>query len=209
MAAGKRLQMLSNNADTDLTDAAIIVASQRDPALFAQIFDRHWIRVHRYCVSRAGAAGEDIAAETFRVALDSRRRFDRSRVDAGPWLFGIATNLLRHRLRSETRRVRALARLHLHDEADLADGALDRIEAEALGPEVAAALAQLSPKYRDALLLHVFPDGHNYLERIWLDAATGVPIQEKDGDNSATAYTVERVTAAHLPAGISPTARLR
>jgi hypothetical protein len=54
-----------------------------------------------------------------------------------------------------------------------------------------------------------FPDGHDYLERIWLDAATGVPIQEKDGDNSATAYTVERVTAAHLPAAISPTSRLR
>jgi RNA polymerase sigma factor (sigma-70 family) len=148
--------MRSNNTGTDLTDAAIIVASERDPALFAQIFDRHWTRVHRYCVSRAGAAGEDIAAETFRVALDSRRRFDRSRVDAGPWLFGIATNLLRHRLRSETRRTRALARLHLRDEADVADGALDRIEAEALGPEVAAALAQLSPKYRDALLLHVW-----------------------------------------------------
>ena len=30
--------MLSNNTGTDLTDAAIIVASQRDPALFAQIF---------------------------------------------------------------------------------------------------------------------------------------------------------------------------
>ncbi|MGA8338925.1 MAG: sigma factor [Solirubrobacteraceae bacterium] len=96
--------MVSNNPGTYLTDAAIIVASQRDPALFAQIFDRHWTRVHRYCVSRAGAAGEDIAAETFRVALDSRRRFDRSRVDAGPWLFGIATNLLRHRLRLQTRR---------------------------------------------------------------------------------------------------------
>ena len=54
-----------------------------------------------------------------------------------------------------------------------------------------------------------FPDGGSYLERIWLDAATGVPIQEKDGDNFATAYTVERVTATHLPAGISPAARLR
>ena len=53
-----------------------------------------------------------------------------------------------------------------------------------------------------------FPDG-NYLERIWLDATTGVPIQEKDGSNSATAYVVERVTAAHLPAQISPAARLR
>jgi hypothetical protein len=53
-----------------------------------------------------------------------------------------------------------------------------------------------------------FPDG-NYPERIWLDATTGVPMQEKDGDNSATAYAVERVTAAHLPAAIPSTARLR
>ena len=100
---GQELADGQQHPGTYLTDAAIIVASQRDPALFAQIFDRHWTRVHRYCVSRA-AAGEDIAAETFRVALDSRRRFDRSRVDAGPWLFGIATNLLRHRLRLQTRR---------------------------------------------------------------------------------------------------------
>jgi RNA polymerase sigma factor (sigma-70 family) len=141
---------------THLTDAAIIAASRRDPARFGEIFDRHWPTIHRYCVSRAGAAGEDIAAETFRVALDSRRRFDASYVDAGPWLFGIATNLLRRRLRSERRRSRALLRLHHDDEADLADGAVDRVEAEALGPQVAQALGQLPPAYRDALLLHVW-----------------------------------------------------
>ena len=142
--------------DTSLTDGAIIAASRRDPARFAEIFDRHWPRIHRYCVSRAGGAGEDIAAETFRVALDARRRFDRSRDDAGPWLFGIATNLLRRSLRSETRRTRALLRLHLRDEADLVDGALDRVEARALGPRLAAALSQLPAVYRDALLLHVW-----------------------------------------------------
>jgi RNA polymerase sigma factor (sigma-70 family) len=38
----------------------------------------------------------------------------------------------------------------------LADGALDRVAAQALGPRVAAALSQLSPIYRDALLLHVW-----------------------------------------------------
>jgi hypothetical protein len=53
-----------------------------------------------------------------------------------------------------------------------------------------------------------FPDGGTP-ERIWLDATTGVPIQEKDGDNSATAFAVERVTASHLPTQISSTARLR
>jgi RNA polymerase sigma factor (sigma-70 family) len=157
---------------THLTDAAIIAASRRDPARFSEIFDRHWPKIHRYCVSRAGAAGEDIAAETFRVALDSRRRFDRSRDDAGPWLFGIATNLLRHRLRSETRRTRALLRLHHGDEADLSDGVVDRVEAEALGPQVAEALGRLQPAYRDALLLHVWGD----LSYEQIAEATHVPL---------------------------------
>ena len=141
---------------TPLTDAAIINASRRDPTRFAEIFDRHWPRIHRYCVSRAGSAGEDIAAETFRVALDSRRRFDHSHGDAGPWLFGIATNLLRHALRSETRERRALLRLDREVEEELVGGALDRVEAQALGPQVAAALGALTPVYRDALLLHVW-----------------------------------------------------
>lgn len=143
---------------THLTDAAIIAASRRDPARFAEIFDRHWTQIHRYCVSRAGAAGEDIAAETFRVALAACRRFDPSREDAAPWLFGIATNLLRRGFRSETRHQRALLRVHLHDEADPADRALDRVEAAALGPALAAALGQLPTVYRDALLLHVWGD---------------------------------------------------
>lgn len=148
--------MATTTTHTELTDAAIIVASRRDPARFAEIFDRHWPRIHSYCVSRAGAEGEDIAAETFRVALDGCRRFDRSRDDARPWLFGIATNLLHRNLRAQTRQTRALRRLHIRDEIDPADGALDRVQAEALGPAVAEALGELPAPFRDALLLHVW-----------------------------------------------------
>ncbi|HET7036496.1 MAG TPA: hypothetical protein VFI42_12510 [Thermomicrobiaceae bacterium] len=46
-------------------------------------------------------------------------------------------------------------------------------------------------------------------ETIWLNATTGVPIQEQDGPDSATSYEVQRVTAASLPSQISPDARLR
>lgn len=53
-----------------------------------------------------------------------------------------------------------------------------------------------------------FPDG-GVPEIIWLNATTGVPIQEQDGSDSATSYDVERVTAASLPSQISPDARLR
>lgn len=51
--------------DNDETDAAAIRASLKEPTVFGAIFDRHWPRIHRYCVERAGpAAGQDIAAET-------------------------------------------------------------------------------------------------------------------------------------------------
>ena len=43
------------------TDAALIAASETDPAAFAGVFDRHWPAIHRFCVSRAGPAGEDLA----------------------------------------------------------------------------------------------------------------------------------------------------
>jgi RNA polymerase sigma-70 factor (ECF subfamily) len=58
------------------TDAAWISASVTDPSAFAAVFDRHWPAIHRWCVSRAGPAGEDLAAETFRIAFDERARFD-------------------------------------------------------------------------------------------------------------------------------------
>ena len=71
----------------DQTDAAVIRASRKDRAAFGVIFDRHWPRIYRYCVQRAGpAAGEDVAAETFRVAFTERTRYD-GRDDAAPWLY--------------------------------------------------------------------------------------------------------------------------
>lgn len=53
-----------------------------------------------------------------------------------------------------------------------------------------------------------FPDD-GQPEIIWLNAKTGVPIQEQDPGNSATAFSVQRVTTSHLPSEISPDARLR
>src|ERR1700749_4970347 len=95
----------------DKTDAAVIRASRKDLSAFGVIFDRHWPRIYRYCVERAGpAAGEEGAAETFRVAFAERKRYD-GRDDAAPWLYGIATNLLRRWFRSAARGSRAMSRL--------------------------------------------------------------------------------------------------
>jgi RNA polymerase sigma-70 factor (ECF subfamily) len=154
------------------TDAALIAASAADPRAFAGVFDRHWPAIHRFCVSRAGAAGEDLAAETFRVAFDRRDRFDPAHDDAAPWLYGIATNLIRRAFRAGARGRNAYARASPRDEDDLADAALDRVEAQALGPGLAAALGTVGAADRDALLLHAWAD----LSYEQIAQATGVPI---------------------------------
>ncbi len=154
------------------TDAILIRRSVREPEAFARVFDRHWAAIHRFCASRAGAAGEDVAAEVFRVAFDRRRHFDAAHADAAPWLHGIATNLLRHHFRSAGRGRAATARLTGGVEPDPADDALGRVEAEALGPRLAAALAELGAADRDALLLHAWA-GLTYEE---IARATGAPI---------------------------------
>ena len=153
---------------TEIADASLIARSLREPAAFAAVFDRHWPGIFRYCASRAPAAGEDLAAETFRVAFDERRRYDSRFPDARPWLYGIATNLLRRWFREAARGAPA-APVH---EWDFTDDALGRVEARALGPALATALRSVAAADRDALLLHAWAD-LTYTE---IAHATGVPV---------------------------------
>lgn len=153
------------------TDAMAIHASRTDATAFGVIFDRHWVRIHRYCVVRAGPPGEDVAAETFRVAFDRREHYD-GRDDAVPWLYGIATNLLRTWFRSVARGERALRRSAGQTADDEFEDALERAEAQRLGPELAEVLGALTGEERDALLLHACAE----LTYDQIARATDVPI---------------------------------
>ena len=155
-----------------VSDASLIATSIDDPPVFAAVFDRHWPLIHRFCVSRAGAAGEDLAAEAFRVAFDERARYDPAQPDAGPWLYGIATNLLRHWFRGQARGATALARSDRPEERDPVDETLSRVEASRLGPELARALAAVTTADRDALLLYAWAD----LTYEQIAQATAVPV---------------------------------
>jgi RNA polymerase sigma factor (sigma-70 family) len=137
----------------DPSDAVLIERSLRDPSEFAAVFDRHWVPIHEYCTSRAAAAGEDIAAEVFRLAFDHRRRYDQRLPDARPWLYGIATNLLRQHFRTSQRGDRAGRRAVAMAELESVEQPLDRLEAQVLGPRLSEALRTLPPVDREALLL--------------------------------------------------------
>jgi RNA polymerase sigma factor (sigma-70 family) len=140
----------SGGMSTQPSDAVVIERSLEQPQAFASIFDRHFDAVHGYARRRLGRAlAEEIASETFIRAFDGRASFDRSRLDARPWLFGIAANLMRRHWRTERRRLHALGRLQ-------ANGGEETSTEERA--DLVAALDALPAKEREALLLYALAD---------------------------------------------------
>jgi RNA polymerase sigma factor (sigma-70 family) len=142
-------------------DAGLIRRSQQDPEQFAELFRRHAPAIQRYAARRLGpGAAEDIVAEVFLAAFRQRGRYLLSQPDARPWLYGIATNLIGERRRAEVRMYRAYARSGADPLA--AEGHAQRVvevvSAEAESPRLAAALASLKKRDRDALLLFTWGD---------------------------------------------------
>jgi RNA polymerase sigma-70 factor (ECF subfamily) len=143
------------------SDAAVITASLADPGRFGAIFDRHATIVFRYLVRRVGVdEAESLLGDVFRVAFEKRADYDAERPNARPWLYGIATNLLAHHRRTEARRIGATARLLARRPAgdDTSDQVVERLDAEALWPHIADAVAALPEGERDALLLFAWEE---------------------------------------------------
>ena len=143
------------------TDAALLAEAGRSPELFALVFDRHFETIYRYVERRAGRdAADELSGEVFRIGFEHRSRFRPVHESALPWLYGLATNLLLKHWRRESRQVRALARLKggwPEDEHDAA--AVDaRVDAQALGGQLLAALARLPQADRDVLLLFAWEE---------------------------------------------------
>jgi RNA polymerase sigma-70 factor (ECF subfamily) len=163
--------------DSAPTDAEVLAGQPED---FGLLFDRYSRLLYGYCARRVGPdLAEDVVAETLLIAFERRHRFDRTAPTARPWLFGIATNLLRGHRRSEVRGWRALARTGadpLDGIARVADGFADRaderVDAAVSVRAIAAALAAMPRGHRDVLLMHAW-SGLDYAE---LAAALGLPI---------------------------------
>ncbi|MFC4591423.1 RNA polymerase sigma factor [Sphaerisporangium corydalis] len=142
-----------------LDDSTVISRSLDHPELFAVVFDRHADEIFRYAARRLGAEpAEDVTAEVFLVAFRGRVRYDRSRPDARPWLYGIATNVTSQYRRAERRRTRAMARVPAERPGAFDERSADRVTAESLQPALARALSGLSSRERDLLLLVAWTD---------------------------------------------------
>ncbi|WP_246173218.1 RNA polymerase sigma factor [Arthrobacter gandavensis] len=128
--------------------------------VFGELYDRHAASVFRYAARRAGEfAADDVTGETFLVAWERLGSYDLNHPDARPWLFGIATNLLRRHHRTESRMLKSAAKAALRDAVpDESERVASRTDAFVATGKIAAALKAMPAIDRDTLLLYAWGD---------------------------------------------------
>jgi RNA polymerase sigma factor (sigma-70 family) len=143
------------------TDAELLKAASEDPQAFREFYDRYAVWIRSWFLRHTGSetASLDLTAETFAQAWHSSRRFrDEANGSGGPWLFGIARNLLRQYHKHN--RIESAARARMGLDVSFADcedyeRVDERSEAGALAPLLRHALRALPAEQRRALELRI------------------------------------------------------
>jgi RNA polymerase sigma-70 factor (ECF subfamily) len=153
------------------SDSEIVRRSWDQPAIFAEVYDRHASTVYRYAARRVGSeAANDVLGETFLVAFERRTRYDQIHESALPWLLGIATILIRKHRGAEARFLRATAAAGPAE--TVVDDRDERLDAHRAVGELAATIRRMPARDRDALLLYAWAD----LDYEGVAHALGVPV---------------------------------
>jgi len=121
------------------------------PDAFVEVARRHEVAVHGYLARRAGRqAADDLLAEVWLRAFAARAGYDARHGDAGPWLYGIARNVLREHWRTAGADEPAAL-----DEprVDPWDGVNARLDSAERAKAVMAAVRELPEAEREVLLL--------------------------------------------------------
>ena len=162
--------------EVEPSDASLWARSRAgDADAFGLLFERHAKSIYNYCFRRLGdwAIAEDMLSVVF---LEAWRRRDKELPESKvlPWLYGIATNVIRNQRRAERRFAAALRRMpgqpQQENFVELSDERLDdeRRMARAIDllaklpqheREVFALCAWMELSYEDAALALAVPVG--------------------------------------------------
>ena len=159
--------------DRPASDESLFRASARgEQGAFAELYERHAQAIYNYLFRRLAdwSEAEDLTAVVFLEAF--RRRKEVVVLDGKllPWLYGIATNVLRNRRRTLWRHRRLLAQLAGSPTAE-SDSA-GRAEAAAQMGLVLQGIAKLPRQQQDVVALCIW-SGLSYEEAA---TALGVPM---------------------------------
>jgi RNA polymerase sigma-70 factor (ECF subfamily) len=157
------------------SDASLWARSRAgDADAFGLLFERHAKVIYNYCFRRVGnwTAAEDALSAVFLEAW-RRREKELAPDKVLPWLYGIATNVIRNRRRSERRFAAAIRRLPEEvPEPAFSDTADERLDDERRMQEALALLGHLPRHEQDVFALCVWSEV-SYEEAA---VALGVPI---------------------------------
>src|SRR5665213_1725192 len=115
---------------------------------FERLYDEHAQSLLAFLVYRTGdrTLSEDLLADTFERVLTTKRGFDRRKASEKTWLYSIALNLVRDRIRRSDAGRRAMDKVYAgeagHDRGDPFDSLDDRYALQ-------GALQTLSQEERD------------------------------------------------------------
>jgi RNA polymerase sigma-70 factor, ECF subfamily len=132
----------------------------RTPAGFGTLFERHGRAIYNYCFRRTAdwAAAEDLTSIVFLEAWRKRKDVRLQDDSLLPWLFGVATNVVRNRNRSVRRYRAALERFPRGVEADFADDVAERLDDQRQMRAVLEAVRLLPVREQDVLALCVWSE---------------------------------------------------
>jgi RNA polymerase sigma factor (sigma-70 family) len=161
--------------EMDLDDSTLWSRSGAgDADAFTMLFERRAKTIYNYCFRRIGDWGtaEDMLSIVFLEAW-RRRHKELPPGKVLPWLYGIATNVVRNRRRSERRYREALARVPASPSApDLGEEIIARLDDERRIGRALDLLAKLPRRQREAFVLCVW-SGLSYEDAAF---ALGVPV---------------------------------
>ena len=161
----------SNNSDEADDGSLVERCLMGDRTAFDLLVLRYQDRIHRFVSwsignDDAAYASQDVFVEAFR-SLGTWRRHSTFRT----WLYGIARNICRHRVRQRSADQRNYSERDVDDFPDSASGPLQHLSGTDQRVELAEAIARLPPDQRITLMLRAW-EGLSYDE---IAVATNVP----------------------------------
>ena len=150
---------------TDPTQDLALLTEMRagNAAAFEQLYRRHQGPLYRFALVRGGSADSaaDIVQEIFLALLNNTLKFDPAKGVLQGFLFGVARNLLLKQHEARSRYVSNSASPADDGDNDIVDtnaGPLERLLENEAAEKVRNALQQISPHYRDVLILYEMHD---------------------------------------------------
>jgi RNA polymerase sigma-70 factor, ECF subfamily len=139
------------NADADLVGRA----AAGDKEAFGAIFERYQHLVYRFARAMTGSpdAAEDVTQEVFVVLIRELHRYQPERAVLSTYLYGIARNVSRDRLRRDRRLLSFLTRSVMPTASIQPDDPFANVAAAEIGTEVRRALTRIPVKHREVVVL--------------------------------------------------------